>query len=230
MAHYLFLTVYHPGHSFAHFAADNLMRLSDDTHQRITTCLARLTAGDSSAHADLIGLARERMMGIAHRMLRAFPTVQRWDQTDDVVQNASMRLERALAATTPTDVCHFIRLAAVHIRRELLDLARKYSGPESWANNHATNGGRVDERESLKVDMASDDALLNDQMARWALLHQAAATLPEEEREVFHLAWYLGLKQREIAGQLGCAVRTVKRRWESAKQLLADAMDGTPPE
>jgi [acyl-carrier-protein] S-malonyltransferase len=34
----------------------------------------------------------------------------------------------------------------------------------------------------------------------------------------------------EIAKELGCAVRTVKRRWESAKKRLAAAMPGERPE
>ena len=57
---------------------------------------------------------------------------------------------------------------------------------------------------------------------------QAAADLPEEERELFHLVWYLGMQQDEASGLLGCSVRTVKRRWESAKSLLSAAVRGHP--
>jgi DNA-directed RNA polymerase specialized sigma24 family protein len=39
-----------------------------------------------------------------------------------------------------------------------------------------------------------------------------AEGLPVEKREVFHMYWYLGLKQDEIATLLGCSIRTVKRR------------------
>ena len=97
---------------------------SASEEKRLAACLERLAAGDASARDELIAIACERMRGIAHRMLRSFPTVRRWDETDDVVQNAAMRLVRALNQITPRDPRGFIGLAAVQIRRELLDLAR----------------------------------------------------------------------------------------------------------
>jgi len=79
------------------------------------------------------------------------------------------------------------------------------------------------------VDDAAVPVESDDILDRWTRLHNAAGELPEEEREVFQLCWYLGLKQDEIAGVLGCSVRTVKRRWETAKHLLAVAMPEEKP-
>jgi len=205
-------------------------QLSDETHHRLEASLARLAAGDQTARDDLIAVACERMRGIAHRMLRTFPTVRRWDETDDIVQNAAMRLYRALSQVVPRDVRGFIGLAAVQIRRELLDLARRHAGPESYGANHETNVQRIDGHERAKIDDATDDAGAPDRMDRWTRLHEVAESLPDEERELFHLAWYMGLKQEEISTLLGCSVRTVKRRWESAKSLITKAVDGGQPE
>lgn len=202
---------------------------SASEEKRLAACLERLSAGDASARDELIAIACERMRGIAHRMLRSFPTVRRWDETDDVVQNAAMRLFRAITQITPRDPRGFIGLAAVQIRRELLDLARKHSGPESYAANHETNMQRVDGDYRPKVDEAHAQVEPSDRLDRWTRLHEAAAGLPDDERELFHLVWYLGLKQDDASKLLGCAVRTVKRRWDSAKQLLAAAMPGEPP-
>ena len=57
----------------------------------------------------------------------------------------------------------------------------------------------------------------------------SAAALPAEERAVFELAWFLGAEQVEVAEHLGCSVRTVKRRWETVKHLLRDALGDESP-
>ena len=195
---------------------------------RLDACLERLARGDLGARDDLIAIACDRMRGLAHRMLRVFPTVRRWDETDDVVQNAAMRLYRALGDTVPLDARGFSGLTAVQIRRELLDLAKKHAGPESRAANHETNYRLVDGEYRAKIDDAHDRAEPADQMERWTRLHEAAAGLPDEERELFHLVWYLGMQQEGASTLLGCSVRTVKRRWDSAKSLLSHAVGGNP--
>ena len=50
------------------------------------------------------------------------------EQTDDVLQNAVVRLLRALEEVRPPSVRAFFGLAATQMRRELLDLARRYQG------------------------------------------------------------------------------------------------------
>lgn len=203
--------------------------LSDETHRRLQQCLSGLAAGEPAARDELIAIASDRMRGIAHRMLRTFPTVRRWDETDDVVQNAAMRLYRALAQIAPRDPRGFLGLAAVQVRRELLDLTRKHTGPESYGANHETNVQRIDGRDMPKIDSAEDTADPHDRLERWTRLHEAAEALLAQERELFHLVWYLGLKQEEISSLLDCSVKTVKRRWAAAKTLIAQAFEGDAP-
>lgn len=196
---------------------------------KVADWLARLGRGDKAAREHLLVFASERMREIAHRMLRTFPVVRRWDETDDVVQNAILRLGRAIQKTAPSDVRGLVGLAATQVRRELLDLAKKYRGPESYAANHDTNYQRLNGELKAKVDDAAERGEPADKLERWTRLHAAAAELPEEEREVFHMCWYLGLKQKEIAKLLDCSIRTVKRLWEAAKERLAAAMpEGRP--
>lgn len=195
-------------------------QLSDETRRHLEGCLSRLAAGNAAARDELIAFACERMRSIAHRMLGRFPAVRRWDQTDDVVQNAALRLYRTLGQLNPRDARGFMGLMAVHIRRELLDLARKYAGPESYAANHETNVQRADGQEKHKIDSAVDHAESMEALERWSRLHLVVADMPTEEQEVFQMCWYLGLKQEEIAKLLDCSVRTVKRRWEAAKARL----------
>lgn len=204
-------------------------KISTAITRRLESCLSRLAAGDLAARDEVIAIAIDRMRSLAHRMLRTFPVVRRWDETDDVVQNASMRLYRALSQVVPRDPRGCLGLAAVQVRRELLDLARKHTGPESQGANHETNVRRLDGRDQSRIDEAADASDSPDRLDRWTRLHEAAGLLPDEERELFHLAWYMGLKQEEIGTVLGCSVRTVKRRWESAKALIAKAVEGDGP-
>src|SRR5271169_220723 len=116
--------------------------MSDDDHStQIRLCIDRLRSGDRSARDELLGHASERLMRLTRKMLRDFPGVHRWEQTDDVLQNASLRLCRALGAVQPATAADFFRLAATQIRRELFDLARRYKGAQGHGANHASVGG-----------------------------------------------------------------------------------------
>ena len=194
-------------------------------------CLARLAAGDQSARDELVEIACGRMRELAHRMLVRYPAVRRYDDTDDVVQNASLRLYRAMGEIVPTDSRGLLGLAALQIRRELLDLARKHASPNSYAANHDSNaiGGGGDTRRMI-VDGAADERLDAEALDRWTRFHEAVATLPEAEREVFGLVWYMGLEQQEIGTLVGCSIRTVKRRWDKGKSLVIAALGGAHPD
>lgn len=47
---------------------------------------------------------------------------------------------------------------------------------------------------------------------------------PEEPPEVFRCAYYVGLDQNAVAKTLGLSRRTVQRKWEEARELIAKTM------
>jgi RNA polymerase sigma-70 factor (ECF subfamily) len=190
---------------------------------------AGLRAGSREAREAVVTAAAERIRAVSSRMLRSFPSVRRWDDTDDVAQNAALRLYRALAATVPETPEHLVNMVALQVRRELIDLVRKHRGPLSFATNHDTNAVHIGGEVRLHVDCTSDPAAVPTTIDRWAAFHEAVAALPPEEREVFDLAWFVGADQAAAAKHLGCSVRTVKRRWDSAKQRLRVACDDCSP-
>src|SRR5438309_1494875 len=96
----------------------------------IQGCLDRLRAGDAAARDELLRRACGRLELLTRRMLRGFPGVHRWEQTDDVLQNALVRLLRALKEIQPATTRDFLALSTKQIRRELIDLARHYFGPQ----------------------------------------------------------------------------------------------------
>src|SRR5437660_12900850 len=98
----------------------------------------RLNRGEPDAREQLLSHASDRLTRLTRKMLRDYPGVRRWEQTDDVLQNALLRLCRALRDVTPPTARDYFRLAALQIRRELLDLARHYYGPHGHGARHAS--------------------------------------------------------------------------------------------
>jgi len=189
--------------------------------------LARVRQGDTTALNDLIALVSKRLEVLTHRMLKDYPRVHRWAQTDDVLQNALVRLCRALERVEPANVREFYALATTQIRRELIDLARHFAGPENAAAHHESwNAEPGQERQAPEhSDITYDPAILLD----WSEFHRQVADLPAEEQEVFGLIFYQGFTQENAADILGVAVRTVQRRWQGAMLNLHRARNGEPP-
>ena len=102
------------------------------------------------------------------------------------------------------DTREFFNLAAAVIRRELIDMARHFTGSHGPGRQQASGDGRP--------EPAAPDADTGE-LDRWAALHEAVERLPTAEREVFGLTLYHGWTQREIAVRFGVSERTVRRRW-----------------
>ena len=177
---------------------------------------ALLDQGDEQAYGELLSIASSRLQKLTRRMLRDYPRLRRWEQTDDVFQTAALKLYRSLSEVKPESVRQFFGLAATQIRRTLIDLARQHHGPEGQAANHESgtdndHEGNSDSPETLES---------------WAEFHEEVDKLPNDEREVFQLLWYSGTTQREAAALLGISERTVLRRYYRAKLSLRDALHG----
>jgi RNA polymerase sigma factor (sigma-70 family) len=192
--------------------------------------LDRLRAGDRSARDELLEIACERLSRLARKMLRGYPGVRRWEQTDDILQNAAMRLCRALEEVQPASVRSFINLAAVAIRRELIDLARHYHGPEGMGLHHISWGGADGSASPLGVPDSPDNTNEPARLAAWTEFHNHVAGLPDAEREVFDLRLYQGLSQAEAAALLQVTERVVRYRWRSARLKLHAMLGGRLPE
>ena len=198
---------------------------------QVQAYLERLRGGDEAARAELLNCACERLRRLTRKMIKGYPKVHRWEQTDDVLQNAVLRLQRTLQQLPVETARDFFRLAALHIRRELLDLAKRYYGPQGAGAHHASHaqapGG------SSEGPAPADPADLTHEpvrLATWSAFHEQVAALPEEERDVFDLLWYQGLSQAEAAELLNVTERTVKRRWQTARLKLYEALQGEVPE
>jgi RNA polymerase sigma factor (sigma-70 family) len=192
--------------------------------------LDRLRAGDEAARKELLNCACDRLTRLTRKMLKSYPRVKRWEQTDDVLQNAALRLYRALGQVTPAGPADFYRLAALNIRRELLDLAKHYYGARGLGRKHATVAQQPNAEGEPAAASEPPDAGKPDELETWAEFHRQIGQLPEEDRETFDLLWYQGLSQAEAASLLNVSERTIKRRWQSARLRLHEALHGEMPE
>lgn len=184
----------------------------------------RIKAGDRQAADVLVRRSAERLEELARRMLRDFPAVRRWEQTGDVLQNSLARLLRTLSDVTPDSVAGFFRLAAQSVRRELLDMARHYTGPWNPAAHHES----LPDGSNPPADW-SDGRTEARNLERWAAFHEAVERLPEREREIVELGYYEGLGKDEIGRLLGVDERTIRRWWNQAARRLVDALGDEIP-
>lgn len=144
-------------------------------------------------------------------------------ETDELLGGVAAGLLTALRATRPPTVRRFFALAAQHTRWQLNDLAR-----------------RLDER-SAAASLADSDPAAPAGSAASGLTPDgrrmlgAIDGLPEDEREVFDLVGIQGLTHAEAAAVVGVSEKTVQRRLNRARILLAERLtdldlDPRPPD
>ena len=142
------------------------------------------------------------------------------------MQGAFLRLLRALDEVAPPTPADFFRLAAAQIRRELIDLARRFGGPYGLGARHESHDpAHGSDIISYAPDASHDPA----ELAEWSVFHEQAESLPDPLRAVFDLIYYQGLSQDEAAEALGTSERTVRRQWQKARVALHDAVGGRLP-
>ena len=192
-----------------------------------TDWLNKLHSGDAEVVPLLIEHTCERLRTLSRRMLRRFPRVHRWEETDDVFCEAVTKLQQALVAVQPTSSRHFYNLAATQLRRVLIDFARHYYGAEGIGAHHDTAKINADQSSPPKYDSA-DSRGEPTSLLEWSEFHELVESLPAEEREVVDLLWYEQLTQEQAAAVLGVTARTIRRRWQDARYKLCKARLGEP--
>jgi len=176
--------------------------------------------GDSAAHDALLDHASDRLLRLAKKMFYSYPKLRRWEQTDDVFQNSMVRLHRALAKVQVKSVRDFFNLAARQIRWELFDLTKHHFGPQGRGANHHTDGQPADDEGGSLHRSATEPK----DIAGWSEYLAQVEKLAEDEQEIINLLYYEGLTQEEASRVLGVSFRTLKRRWQSVRLKLYEAL------
>ena len=188
----------------AHDSSADLQRLID-----------RFQTSDVDVRRDLLERAVDRLRRLAAKMLgESFPRLQTEHDLDSVVNETWIRLLQALEQASPPTVQDFFRLAAHKIRQVLLDMADR----QTRLGRRETHGlAESASTEASAVEQRTDDQL---QLAMWTEFHSRVPKLPDDERQVFEMHYYLEIPQAEISQLTNIAPRQVSRLWIKAIERL----------
>jgi RNA polymerase sigma factor (TIGR02999 family) len=177
----------------------DLIRLARDGDE---AALRRLF---DAAYQDLHRLARRRLTQNARGVLL---------DTTSLVHESYLRFANARELNV-TDRQHFLRYAANVMRSVIVDFVRERmaerrggAAPHVTLNTEVHAEGLAGEDEILRVHEALDELSRHDgRLVR-----------------VVEMRYFAGMTENEIADALGVTDRTVRRDWEKARLLLAEAL------
>jgi RNA polymerase sigma factor (TIGR02999 family) len=182
------------------------------TPGEITSLLQAWGRGDEAARDRLAGIVYADLRRLAGARLRrgAAPTLN----PSDLVHEAVIRLIGQTAHFESR--AHFFGVAAVMIRRVLVDHAR--------ARRARKRGGAA-----VRVDLSKANAAVAPRDVDLVALDEALAELEKldaEQARVVELRYFGGLTFDEIAEATGISVSTAKRSWASARLWLLWRLGG----
>ena len=181
-------------------------------------------AGDASPEPiirDLLDRAVGRLRLLCATLLhKCYPRLTRPPvnlETDELLGGVVAGLLTALRTARPPTVRQFFALANQHMRWQLNDLARRLDErPDAAA---LTESGVAASPASTASGLSPDGRRML----------EVIEGLPEEEREVFDLVGIQGLTHAEAAAVVGVSEKTVQRRLNRARLLLAEQLGDLRP-
>ena len=167
-----------------------------------------MTGADGGAR-DLVSLVVDELRALVAHSLPA----ERPDHTlqpTALVDEAWLRLQTE-SARRFDDRSHFVAIAALALRRVLVDQARTRNAERRGGREtRVTLGGAASAAQRTgSVDLLALDEALEE----LALLH-------EQHAKIVELRYFGGLGTAEIAAVLGCPERAVERGWTFARAWL----------
>jgi RNA polymerase sigma factor (TIGR02999 family) len=180
----------------------------------ITELIEQAQAGDVAAFDSLFRIAYDDLRELARARLRAGSRDVVLDTTA-LVHESFLRFVQA-GRLNAASRAHFLNYAGRVMRSVIVDFARERLAQRRGGDAlHVT----LDTAVSNAVSTGEEEVL----RVHEALEH--LAHLDERVVRVVELRYFGGLSEADIAESLGIHVRTVRRDWEKARLLLADALD-----
>ena len=174
----------------------------------VTLLLEAVARGEATAGEKLLPLVYEELRGLAAARM-ASESAGHTLQPTALVHEAWLRLAGS-GERRWQDRAHFFRVAAMAMRRILVDHARQ--------KNRIKRGGNP-----VRVDLADIDLAVSSPDERVLLVDQALTRLEQLDPEgarVVTLKFFGNYTTAEIAGILGVGERTVERQWTYARARL----------
>ena len=182
----------------------------------VTRILGQIESGDPAAAEELLPLVYEELRKLAAAKIAQENPGQTLQATA-LVHEAFVRLVDQSEPQRWDSRRHFFAAAAEAMRRILVEIARRKSGPQLGGDFQ-----RVDFDEAcLLCEGAAADELL--------AVHEALDLLAHEDEvkaELVKLRCFAGLTQKEAAAALGISRATADRYWAYAKAHLYHSIHG----
>lgn len=188
--------------------------------------LARCAAGDQSARTTLINRCSSRFLKLTRTIKADYPQLGRWEQTDDICQEATLKIWEDLHTRTFENGLHFYRTTARIIRHTLIDLMRHHFGPQGIGRQHHSVPMNPDESSQQQRSDPACNTFDPQLLAQWTELHDTINRLSPSSTEMFDLMYYHELSQHDAGLVLGISDRQVRRRWGQARDELAALLEG----
>jgi RNA polymerase sigma factor (sigma-70 family) len=188
--------------------------------QRYLNALPGDTAAEPLVRELLDRAVRRLRLLCATLLYRSYPRLTQPPlnlETDELLGGVVAGLLTAMQKIRPQTVRQFFALATQHMRWQLNDLARRLDSRPI--------GVALPEADVAAPPTSSDTAL--SPSARRML--DAIEALPDDEREAFDLVRIQGLTYVEAAGVVGVSMKTVQRRLNRARLLLAEQLADLQP-
>jgi RNA polymerase sigma factor (TIGR02999 family) len=174
----------------------------------VTDLLLDIPEGGRQAIDRLLPLVYDELRQIAHRLLLRENSGHTLTTTALVHESYLRLVDQRRAAWA--DRAHFFAVAAVAMRRILVDYARRQRASKRSAGNQPLP---LDDAVALADERADDMLALNEALTGLAALNERLARVVE-------CRFFGGLTTEETAAALDVTTRTVERDWAKAKSWL----------
>ena len=174
----------------------------------VTRLLIAYRAGDPQALQSLVACLYDELRRIAHIQLRGDRQREALGTTA-LVNEAYLRLAD-FAELTIRDRGHFFAIAAVAMRRIIVDFARE--------RNAIKRGGGIQH-----VPLEDSDAAVAEHAVHVLAVHEALEQLESVDptlTQVVECRFFAGYSDQETADALGLSVRSAQRAWARARAWL----------
>ena len=177
----------------------------------LTELIHRAQQGDSSAAEALFSATYQHLRRLARARLRSGGRDAVLDTTA-LVHESYIRLAEGQGLQL-NDRVHFLRYAARAMRSVIIDFARKKQADRR-------GGGAI----HISTEIPDLSGAGEEQIIRVDEALQHLAKLDQRLAQVVEMRYFAGMTESEIADALGITERTVRRDWEKARLLLAQAL------
>lgn len=195
------------------------MVMHGDTTADVKDLIERLRHGDHTARTALLERVYHRLRRIAAATFRKeFSRLSARHDLNSVVDEAWIRLLKALESAEVSTAEEFYGLMFHKVRHVLLDMARRQTRDDARARHGPPDSAGSDAEVPYDAGESTHDPA---RLAFWTEFHCEVESLPVDQRTVFDFHYFAELTQAEIARILDLDPKKVSRLWLAATRRLA---------